>query len=180
MVEHLIQDLDGAFGDLVEEYQGTVFTTALRLSGRRPDAEDLAAEAFLRAYRALRGYPDERIRGLELRPWLLTIVLNLWRNQLRSASRRPVPVALAAAGQPATAEAGPERQTERRQDGRQLAELLAQLPEIQRSAVVLRHVVGLTTAELSQVLRCPQGTAKSHVSRGLNRLRTLITQEEPS
>ena len=76
-----------------------------------------------------------------------------------------MPVALAAAGQPATAEAGPELQTERRQDDRQLPELLARLPDIQRSAVALRHVVGLTTAELSQVLRCPEGTAKSHVSR---------------
>jgi RNA polymerase sigma-70 factor (ECF subfamily) len=53
--------------------------------------------------------------------------------------------------------------------------LLAELPETQRLAVVLRHVLDLPYAEIAAVLGCPEGTAKSHVSRGLQRLRTLTT-----
>ncbi len=67
-------DLDSGFADVVRAHQRVVYTVALRLSRGHADAEDLAAEALLRAYRALRGYDAEKIRGLRLRPWLLTIV----------------------------------------------------------------------------------------------------------
>jgi RNA polymerase sigma-70 factor (ECF subfamily) len=48
------------------------------------------------------------------------------------------------------------------------------LPESQRVAVVLRHVSGLSLAEIAEVLDCPQGTVKSHISRGLTCLRALV------
>jgi RNA polymerase sigma factor (sigma-70 family) len=175
MLERLSQDIDGTFDDLVTEYQHTVFTTALRLSVQAADAEDIAAETFLRAYAALRNYPRERILQLQLRPWLITIVLNLWRNQLRSASRRLAQVGFDAAVQPTATAAGPEEHSQRREDQRQLADLLSRLPDKQRVAVLLRHVAGLSIGEVAQVLGCPEGTAKSHVSRGLSRLRTLTT-----
>ncbi|WP_279433699.1 sigma factor, partial [Actinomadura sp. KC345] len=85
----LARDLDAGFADLYEAYRGAVFSTALRLCGRWAEAEDLSAEAFLRAYRALCGYERERIEGLRPRAWLLTILANVWRNSLRSAARRP-------------------------------------------------------------------------------------------
>jgi RNA polymerase sigma-70 factor (ECF subfamily) len=66
-----------------------LFSTPLRICGRWADAEDLTAAAFLRAFRALSGYDQERIAGLRTRPWLLTILLNAWRNQVRTAARRP-------------------------------------------------------------------------------------------
>jgi RNA polymerase sigma-70 factor (ECF subfamily) len=57
---------------------------------------------------------------------------------------------------------------------RELGAALARLPEVQRTAVVLRHVVGLGTGEVAEVLGVAEGTAKSHVSRGLARLRPLV------
>jgi RNA polymerase sigma-70 factor (ECF subfamily) len=169
-------DLDGVFAEVVDVYQGAVFTTALRLSGHGGDAEDLAAETFLRAYAALRGYSPERIAELELRPWLITICLNQWRNQVRAANRRPV-VDSPPAGLGSLVASGesPESFTQRRSDADQLTSALRQLPTKARIAVVLRHIVGLSPAEIAQVLACPEGTARSHISRGLDRLRALLS-----
>ena len=173
----LSADLEAAFPDVVAGYEQTVFTTALRMTGRPEDAADLAAEAFLRAYTALRSYPPQRINELQLRPWLLTIVLNLVRNEARAASRRPHHVGLEAWAHPADGHEGPEEQAQRHDGQSRLAGLLTELSEAQRTAVVLRHVVGLPYGELAAVMGCPEGTAKSHVARGLQRLRALIPEE---
>ena len=173
----LSEDLEAAFPDVVAGYEQAVFTTALRMTGRAEDAADVAAEAFLRAYTALRAYPAERIGQLQLRPWLLTIVLNLLRNEARAASRRPLRVGLDAWSHPADGREGPEEQVQRHDGQARLGGLLTELPEAQRTAVVLRHVVGLTYAEMAVVMGCPEGTAKSHVARGLQRLRALIPEE---
>ncbi|MFV2172958.1 RNA polymerase sigma factor [Actinomadura sp. LOL_016] len=167
----LAGDLDAGFAVLYEAYRGVVFSTALRLCGRWAEAEDLSAESFLRAYRALCGYGPDRIAGLRPRAWLLTILMNLWRNGLRSASRRPRPGPLEDAGDPPDPAEGVEDAAARHETGRELAALLAVLPERQRAAVVLRHVVDLPVAEIADVLDLPQGTVKSHISRGLARLR---------
>jgi RNA polymerase sigma-70 factor (ECF subfamily) len=167
--------VDAAFPELVGSYRQAVYTTALRMSGRPVDAADLAAEAFLRAYQALRGYPPERIRELQLRPWLITIALNLWRNQARTASRRPSHVSLDSSPEPRAHQGGPEEHLRRRELRSAVAGLLTELPDTQRLAVVLRHVVDFPYAEIATVLGCPEGTAKSHVFRGLQRLRALTT-----
>lgn len=179
LAERLSRDLDGAFTEVITQYEGAVFTTALRLCGRTEEAEDLSSETFLRAYSALRGYSQDRIGDLQLRPWLITICLNQWRNQLRSAARRPQP---ASPGAPAEREraAGdesPEDQVQRLEDEDNLVAALQRLPLRQRVAVVLRHIAGLPYVEVAEILACPEGTAKSHVSRGLDRLRILLAND---
>ncbi len=169
----LAADLDAGFAALFEAHQNVLFSTALRICGRWADAEDLTAAAFLRAFRALSGYDRERIAGLRTRPWLLTILLNAWRNQVRAAARRPREVL---DGEPPELEArgaSAEAQAERHETSRELAAMLGLLPDRQRVAVVLRYVADLPIAEVASVLGCPSGTAKSHVSRGLRRLREL-------
>ncbi|MDQ1441839.1 MAG: hypothetical protein QOG97_2067 [Acidimicrobiaceae bacterium] len=173
----LSRDLDGVFAEVVACFEGAVFTTALRMSGRAADAEDLAAETFLRAYAALRKYDPARIDELQLRPWLITICLNAWRNQVRSAARRPAPDARLDVPEPVASGESPEDGAERHDQADRLASMLQQLPGRQRSAVVLRHIVGLPYGEVAQVLRCPEGTAKSHVSRGLAQLRVLLPDD---
>lgn len=166
----LADDLDAGFAELVGAHQAVVYSVARQMSR---DPEDLAAETFLRAYRALRGYDRDRLGTLRLRPWLLTILRNTARNAVRDLARRPdPPPSFETAEEP---DGGPsvERRAESADTQRELGELLAQLPEVQRTAVLLRHVVGLGTAEVAEVLGCPEGTAKSHVSRGLRRLRPL-------
>ena len=164
-------DLDAAFGQVVAEHERAVYTTALHVTGTPADAEDLAAETFLRAYAAARRYSDERWARVEWRPWLVTICLNQWRNQVRAASRRPATSSVPS--ERASTDETPEQHAERRDQASRLAEVLRQLPERQRLAVVLRHAAGLSYAEVGVVLACPEGTAKSHVSRGIDRLRAL-------
>jgi len=72
---------------------------------------------------------------------------------------------------------GPEEQAQRHDGQARLGGLLTGLPERQRTAVVLRHVVGLPYAELAAAMGCPEGTAKSHVARGLRRLRAGLSEE---
>ena len=171
----LAADLDAGFADLVRTYQGLVFAVALRTTGHRADAEDLAAEALLRAYRSLADHDAAWLRALAPRPWLLTILVNTRRNQVRDAARRP---RTDGAELPDGPVAGPtvEERAEHAETSGRLAALLARLPETQRTAVVLRHVTDLPLAEVAEVLGCPVGTAKSHVSRGLARLRALIDE----
>jgi RNA polymerase sigma factor (sigma-70 family) len=169
----LARDLDDGFAELVRTYQRLVYAVALRTTGHRADAEDLAAESLLRAYRSLAGHDDAWLAALAPRPWLLTIVVNVRRNQVRDAARRP---RTDGATPPEGPVPGPsvEERAEHREVTEHLAGLLARLPETQRTAVVLRHVTDLPLAEVAEVLGCPVGTAKSHVSRGLARLRALI------
>jgi RNA polymerase sigma-70 factor (ECF subfamily) len=175
----LVVDLDAGFADLVREHRRLIHSVALRLARRNVDAEDLAADTFLRAYRALLGYDAARIDGLRLRPWLLTILRNTARNAARDASRRPEPPPEFEPAAQAGSGPSVEDLVIRGHTQRAWNELLAQLPERQRIAVLLRHVEGLPTTEVAEVLGCPEGTAKSHISRGLATLRRLLSAGAP-
>ncbi|HEY3611964.1 MAG TPA: RNA polymerase sigma factor [Pseudonocardiaceae bacterium] len=174
--ELLIADLDTGFAELVRLYQDIVYATLLRACQHPADAEDLAAEAFLRAYRALADFDRTRIAELRPRPWLVTIALNTWRNSVRDRGRRPAQVSLdELVDQPAQTDdfAAADNRIDL---GAELAELVDLLPEKQRIAVVLRHVTELSVPEVAEVLRVPEGTVRSHISRGLSRLRSELAQ----
>jgi RNA polymerase sigma-70 factor (ECF subfamily) len=171
----LVEDLDAGFEAVVRAHGDVVHAVARRTADRAADAEDLAAEAFLRAYRALRGYTPARIGALDLRPWLLTILLNTARNDRRAAARRPRTDGVAPVPDRAGREPGPAERAEASDLADRLAVLLAELPHAQRTAVVLRHVVDLPVAEVAAVLGCTEGTARSYAARGLAALRTRLT-----
>lgn len=178
LAEEAADDLEAAFPRIVTVLGPAIYTTALRLSAQPADAEDLAAETFARAYRALADYPPERIEVLQLRSWLVTIALNLWRNRIRDASRRPTLVPLDPGADPADVSGDPEQALLDAGGSDNIRALLAVLPEVQRLAILLRHVVGLSYPEIVAVLDCPAGTVKSHVSRGLATLRTQFHPHE--
>ena len=173
----LAVDLDGCFEELVLTYQGRLYSFALGMTGNREDAEEVAQDAFVRAYRALAGYDEERVRALALRPWLYQITLNVARNRLRR--RRPRLLLLESADG-----AGPEPEDDertrpdavaaRREGDAELGALVASLPTRYRAAVVLRHVEGLSYDEAATALGQPVGTVKSNVHRGLRLLREAM------
>src|SRR4051812_616690 len=88
LTDRLAADLDAAFEALVREHQDRLYSLALRYVGSAADAEELTQDAFVRAYRALERYDADRIRALELRAWLTTILLNACRNHVVRPARR--------------------------------------------------------------------------------------------
>jgi RNA polymerase sigma-70 factor (ECF subfamily) len=178
LITALAADLDGSFEALVVAHQDRIYSIALRMLGDPSDAEEAAQDAFVRAYRALAGYDATRIGELRLRPWLATIVLNLCRSRLTrrpAASRSTLSLDAALPGelQPRTDDAsGPAATSAARAAHREWAGLLLALPAAYRSAVVLRHVDGLSYPELALALGRPEGTVKAQVHRGLALLRT--------
>lgn len=176
ILERLATDPAGGYPEFVRAHADLVYTVALRCSGSPADADDLAQEAFVRAYRALGTYPAERIRELSARAWLATIVTNLWRNELRRRSRRPRQSPLEAADLPAFPGDGPEDVALGRDGARNLSGTLLLLPHQERIPIVLRHVSGLSYAEIAEALGCPEGTAKARVHRGLASLRRILEE----
>jgi RNA polymerase sigma-70 factor (ECF subfamily) len=175
----LALDMDGHFEQLVASFQDRLYGFALRLTHSQQDAEEATQDAFVRAYRALERYPSERRRDLKLRPWLYQITLNVVRNRVRQPAPR-----LAQIDEPTVSNglaANPHDQPEHaaldaeRQAG--LAQAIARLPSRYATAVVLRHVQGLSYAEVAEVLDQPVGTTKSDVHRGLRLLRESLEPE---
>jgi RNA polymerase sigma-70 factor (ECF subfamily) len=167
LAKALATDLDTTFPTVVETMGRQLFWGLRRICGDHQEAEDLTQETFIRAYRALDGYDADRIRTMDLRPWLWTIAMNLGRNHLRDRSRRPTYVEMTETGTE-----DPEPMDNAAWDRR-----LAVLSDHQRRVVVLRHVVGLGIVEISEITGRPEGTVKADVHRGLTRLRKTIEEE---
>jgi RNA polymerase sigma-70 factor (ECF subfamily) len=155
------------FERMVQEHQDRIFALGFALTGNRHDAEEVAQDTFLRAYRALVTYPPERVRELKQRAWLHRIALNVVRNRVRGT--RPLLVELN--GSEPDLSTGPEEDAMRRADMVELAARVAGLPPRYRDAVVLRHVQELSYEEAAAALGQPVGTVKANVHRGLKLLR---------
>jgi RNA polymerase sigma factor (sigma-70 family) len=181
LARRLASDLDAAFESLVRAHVDRLYSIALRLTGDRRDAEEIAQDALVRAYRALEGYEPERIRVLALRPWLATIVVNAARNRRRRTADRRPPIALdepVAGGLRAPGHAQPEAIAIRRDAGTRLETLVRTLPDRYRAPIVLRYVDDLPYSDIAQVLGRPEGTLKAQVHRGLALLRAAYDAAE--
>jgi len=175
---HLAADLEGHFEDFVRTYQDRMYAFALRLTGSRQDAEESTQDAFVRAYRALAAYSQERRRELHLRAWLYQIVLNVVRNRVRRHTLTVVGLDAPIENRLSTSTAEqPDAIAIRGEVQHQLGVAIAGLPPRYGTAVVLRHVQGLSYAEAAEVLGQPIGTTKSDVHRGLRLLRAALEPE---
>jgi RNA polymerase sigma-70 factor (ECF subfamily) len=175
LTARLAADLDGAFEQLVRAHADGVFSVALRLLGDRHEAEDVAQETFVRAYRSLARWPKERVLELRPRPWLARIALNLVRNRARAKGPRTQPLDEEAWAAPEAER--PEVHAERVASTAAVVALLGRLPERDRDAIVLKHVHGLGYPEVAEALGRPVGTVKAQVHRGLARLREALSDD---
>jgi RNA polymerase sigma-70 factor (ECF subfamily) len=167
-------DLD-SFNQLVLRWERPIYALAYRVIGREEDARDVAQETFLRAFRALAGFKGQA----KFSSWLYRITLNLCRDWIRRERRAPVAQApegvdlieLAAAEEPSETV---EDLASRRELGRVVAKAMAQLPEDQRTAIVLKEYHGLTFQEIADLLDCPLSTVKTRLYQGLSVLRRQL------
>lgn len=152
-----------AFGALVRRFQDRVFTAALRLTRNRATAEDMAQQAFLKAWQGRQVY-DARWR---VSTWLYRIVTNLCVDEHR---RRARATSLLPAALPARV-AHPHEALEEGETRNRLNGALRGLPRGQRAVVVLRYLDDLPYAEIGRICGLPVNTVKSHLRRAKAALR---------
>lgn len=173
-------DLD-TFNALVQLYEGRVYNLCFRMLGDPDSAADAAQDAFLSAFRNLRGF-----RGGSFRSWMLRIATNACYDVLRARKRRPS-VSLDAEvdddqdGSPLQIADTAETPTDfalRRELAAAIQQGLGALPEEQRVILILSDIEGLAYDEIAQITNTNIGTVKSRLSRGRARLRDVLKAGE--
>jgi RNA polymerase sigma-70 factor (ECF subfamily) len=171
-----------AFEALVRKYQTWVFTLAYRMLGNRADAEEMAQEIFLKAFRGLKRFE----RKSAFSTWLYSIATNHCLNELESRRRRPRPQELngpvGKGGNPgslldqvADPAPGADRDLEGVELRRLIQEQLLRLTPEHRSILVLRDVQGLAYEEIGQILGLEPGTVRSRLHRARMELKERLT-----
>ena len=158
----------GAYRVLVERHMRQAYRLAFSFVNEHHRAEDVAQEAFVRAYNGLPAFRGDAGFGT----WLYRIVTNLSLNhlkQMKAAAEREV-VMDVIPDSPGAEEIPGARQELREQ----LEKALHQLPTMQRAVVILRHLDGLSTKQVSEILNCSEGTVKTHLFRGLKKLKSSL------
>lgn len=153
-----------AFGQLVERHQSAVRGLLRKLTGGdAARADDLAQEAFLRAYRGLGSYRG----GAQFSSWMHRVAVNVFLAEARKVKHLP------------WVEAPMDAGTDRVALRHDLAQALGHLRLEERTALALTFGQELTHEEAAQILDWPLGTLKTHVARGKDRLRELLAEDPP-
>ena len=170
LIEQVKQGDQAAFGELVRRHESVVAATVNGMLGVGDDADDVGQNVFIRFYPAIDDFRGEAA----LSTYLTRIAINLSLNELKSRKRRRMFFAkpdddegLAAFGD--TLDEGEQRDT------RELVhQALQKLEPKFRSVVVLRMLQGYSTRETAQILKVPQGTVLSRLSRAQEKLKDLL------
>jgi RNA polymerase sigma-70 factor (ECF subfamily) len=157
-----------AAATFVRRFQGQVYGLALALVVVPADAEDIAQEAFVRAWRYAAGF-DER-RG-SVAAWLLRITRNAALDALRARGRRPEPVGQQLPADLLVDAADVGTAVGRSHDAAEVAALVRALPDAQREALVAVTLLGYSTREVSEMTSVPQATVKTRVRLALRKVR---------
>ena len=165
-----------AYRELVERHGRNVFRLSYRLTGNQEDAEDVAQETFLKAYRSLSRYDGRAGFGT----WVHRIATNCALDLLRRRERsRTQPLAEGDEAPELPSEAlSPERAAEGGELGRRLARAMTRLSPAEKTAFVLRHQEGCSLQEIAAALGIRTGAAKTCVFRAVAKLRAALRPAE--
>lgn len=166
-----------AFGEIVELYKDKVFQICFRMLGNRHEAEDIAQEAFVRAFINIHSFNIQ----MKFSTWLYRITTNLCIDRLRK--KKPdyhldAEVAgtegLTMYSQIAADMMLPEKELEVLELQEYIQAALLKLPEKYRSVIVLKYIEELSLKEISEILDLPVGTVKTRIHRGREALRKQL------
>lgn len=161
-----------AFGHLVQPHLDSVYTVILRYVGREAEAEDILQEALVKAMAKHRRFQP----GRPIRPWLLTIALNLARSRMRSPWWRR---ALGLSGCEIAGGVSPEESALGEDHDARIRAALATLPAKYREALALYYLGDLTYAEMSEITGLSVPNLKQRVRRGIPKLRAAVVRMYP-
>ena len=168
----LIQDVQegshDAFRDLVELHMRRVYDIAYGFVNDHDDAEDIAQDVFVKVFHALKSFRRES----EFSTWLYRIATNSSLDRLKQRKRsiaRHVPMEEAQITGVAM-----NQSAEQNEDSMLIERALYELPTLQRAVVMLRHMDGFSTKQVSAILKCSEGTVKTHLHRGLKKMRKKL------
>jgi RNA polymerase sigma-70 factor (ECF subfamily) len=169
-----------AFEALTRAHLPRLYAFALRLTGEHAAAEDLVQDTYLKAYQAFHRF----LPGRDARPWLMKILVNTYRDQLRRELHAGTPLqpedleALARPNRPGHRPQGrmgsPEAWLVERSFSDEVYAALADLPPEFRTVVLLADLEGLAYREIAALLGCPLGTVMSRLARGRKLLRDML------
>ena len=159
-----------AFGDLVERYERVIGVLAFQKVGNRSDAEDVAQEAFLKAFAAL----DELKEPERFGSWLYGIVFRAAIDLLRRRQRRGPVVAIEDV-EPVSA-IRTETEVARREQSERVVEAVGELPDKYRLVLTLRYQESLSYQEIADHLGEPAGTVANRIHRAANLLRERLRE----
>lgn len=176
-----------AFDLLVRKYQHRIVGLISRYVNDRSECQDVAQEAFLRAWRAIHSFRGDSA----FYTWMYKIAVNTAKNYLVAKRRRPpnedVDVADAVYGPGAerlSENATPEREMMRQEIEQTVVDAVQELPDELRTAITLREVDGMSYEEIAQAMDCPIGTVRSRIFRAREaidqQLRPLLPGREES
>lgn len=157
-----------AFEELVKRHQGRAYAIAYRMLGNREDAQEVAQEAFARAYFRLGEF-----RGTaQFKTWLYRILVNLATDQLRR--RRPEVLQEDAVLQQVSIGENPGQNAERQELRQSIRKAVEALPPDLKTVILLREFEGLSYAEIARVIRRPVGTVMSRLFHARRRLQASL------
>lgn len=167
-----------AFGLLVSKYQRKLLRLVMRMVRDPAEAEDVAQEAFIKAYRALPNFRGDSA----FYTWLYRIGVNTAKNWLVANGRRMPTMTDIAGDDTEGIEEGillrddetPDRVLMSRQIGETVNAAMDALPEDLRTAISLREIDGLSYEEIAQVMDCPVGTVRSRIFRAREAIATRL------
>lgn len=149
------------YGELVRRHQASVFNVCYRVLGERREAQDLAQEAFIRAYQRLDTFDVQRSFG----PWMRRVAANLCLNHLQVKRAMRVPLDDERDEPYVADETTPETIHERAEQAESVHAALRSLPPHYRAVIELRHFQELSYAEIADFLSIPLSDVKSHLFR---------------
>jgi len=173
LIRHAANGDAAAWEPLMLAHQQAVFRLSYLLLGDPDDAEDIAQETFLRAWKYLKRFDATR----PLRPWLLSIASNLASNRRRSAGRYLAALTRAFRDEPTSSTI--EENSSQHTHANDLWKAVQTLKLPDQQIVYLRYFLDLTVSETAEVLQVAEGTVKSRLSRALEKLRNIIQQDFP-
>lgn len=158
-----------AFEQLVVAYRDQVFRLALRMCGSEADADEVAQEAFLSAWKALPNFRGES----QFSTWLYQLTthaaIDLMRREKRQLAAADITEVSAADPAPS-----PQQQAEQSEQREIVRDAILQLAPEQREVVVLRFMEELSYEEIGAVLKLPSGTVKSRLNRAKAQLKEIL------